>query len=42
MAAIADIEASLPAIAKPASPLRLYLDTGNVKPAGYRLYLFFG
>jgi hypothetical protein len=22
--------------------LRLYLDTGNVKPAGYRLYLFFG
>jgi hypothetical protein len=22
--------------------LRLYLDTGSVKPAGYRLYLFFG
>lgn len=22
--------------------LRLYLDTGNIKPAGYRLYLFFG
>jgi predicted Zn finger-like uncharacterized protein len=22
--------------------LRLYLDTGNVRPAGYRLYLFFG
>jgi hypothetical protein len=22
--------------------LRLYLDTGTIKPAGYRLYLFFG
>jgi len=22
--------------------IRLYLDTGNVRPAGYRLYLFFG
>ena len=22
-------------------PVKLYLDTGNIKPAGYRLYLFF-
>jgi len=23
-------------------PVRMYLDTGDLRPAGYRLYLFFG